>query len=172
MKNLFLVTSIIFAIGTTNSFGQFGGLLKKAKEKVSQSTPTNGDLIQPDACISNVKSRCETIINVYYKNFKNDPNFIKSEGNIWFARKDFEVARWVYSCGTEGFQSGGRICDQMAKVDPRYVELKEMYKDAETKVIEMEKAKGLVFESCKDNEVLFKVIKTGKVLSANESNKM
>ena len=47
-----------------------------------------------------------------------------------------------------------------------------MYQDAEAKVIEMEKAKGLVFDSCKDNNVLFKVIKTGKVLSANESNKM
>ena len=170
MKNLFLV--LFFTICSSNTFAQFGGLLNKAKEKVSQSSPKNGDLIQPDACISNVKSRCETIINVYYKNFKNDPTFIKKEGNIWFARKDFEVARWVYSCGTDGYQSGGRICDQMAKVDSRYIDLKEMYQDAEAKVIEMEKAKGLVFDSCKDNNVLFKVIKTGKVLSANESNKM
>ena len=176
MKNHTLFILLLFAITTSNSFAQFGGLLNKVKEKaketVSPSTPKNGDLIQPDACISNVKSRIETIVNVYYANFKNDPNFVKKEGSIWFARKDFEVARWVYSCGTEGFQSGGQICESMAKSDSRYVDLKEIYNDAEAKVVEMEKAKGLVFDSCSDNNVLFKVIKTGKILTANESNKM
>jgi hypothetical protein len=171
MKNLFLV--VIFTICTSNSFAQFGGLLNKAKEKISQSTPKSGDLIQPDACINNVKSRAGSIVADYYVKFQENPKaYLAKSGSLWFPRKDFEAARYYYTCGKEGYQSGGRACEELAKVDPRYVELKPLMLDAEQKMLEMEKAGGYEFVSCIENIVLFKDLKTGRVLSSSESNKI
>jgi hypothetical protein len=175
MKKLIAIIAIV-ACGS-ETYGQLGGLMKKAKDKASETVNTNsagsGTFIQPDACINNVKSRCETIIKVYYPAFKNDPESLQKEGKLWFARKDFEAARWVYSCGKEGYATGGRICEVPAKVDPKYVELKSMMDDAETKVKEMEAAKGYEFVKCLDNNtIIFKNLKTGKELTSNESNKI
>jgi hypothetical protein len=177
MKHLRIAIITIASISFSSAYGQLGGLLKKASDKVTETKNTNsvggGTYIQPDACISNVKSRCETIINNYHPKFKNNPESINSEGTLWFARKDFEVARWVYSCGKEGYATGGRICEVQAKVDTKYIELKSMMEDAEAKVKEMEKAKGYEFVKCLDNNtIIFKDLKTGKELSANESNKI
>ncbi len=176
MKHLSIAIALMATTSFSSAYGQLGGLLKKAKDKATETTNANsvggGTYIQPDACISNVKSRCETIINIYYKDFKNDPASLQKEGALWFARKDFEAARWVYSCGKEGYSTGGRICEVPAKVDPKYISLKSMMEDAEAKVKEMEKAKGYEFVSCKDNNVIFKDLNTGKELTPNESNKI
>jgi hypothetical protein len=178
MKNLFLSTVVFFALSTTSSYAQFGGLLKKAEEKlkgevkskIATSTPDANDLVQPDACISNVKSRAGSIIDHYYAKYKADKDYLFKDGTLWFARKDYEAARYYYTCGKEGYQSGGRVCEELAKVDSRYVELKPLMEEAEKKMLEMEKAKGYEFVSCIENNVLFKEIKTGKVLSSSQSN--
>jgi hypothetical protein len=181
MKNLFLSVIILFTLSTTSSHAQFGDLLKKTeqkikgevKSKVDTSTPDANDLIQPDACINNVKSRAGSIVSDYYVRFQENPKeYLAKSGSLWFPRKDFEAARYYYTCGKEGYQSGGRACEELAKVDSRYVELKPLMLDAEKKMLEMEKAGGYEFVSCIENVVLFKEIKTGKLLSSSESNKI
>jgi hypothetical protein len=180
-KNLVKMILLVFVLGTTSSHAQFGDLLKKAeqkikgevKNKVDTSTPNENDLIQPDACINNVKSRAGSIVADYYVKFKENPKaYLAKSGALWFPRKDFEAARYYYTCGKEGYQSGGRACEELAKVDPRYVELKSLMLDAEQKMLEIEKVAGYEFVSCIENVVLFKEVKTGRVLSSHESNKI
>jgi hypothetical protein len=176
MKKAIILTIILLGSVSFGAKAQLGGVLKKAKEKAASSSsapaPSAGDLIQPDACIENVKSRLETIINVYYKDFKNSPGYIKKDGSMWFARKDFEAARFYYTGGKEGFTAGGRQCDMgSATADQRYKDLKPLMEEAETKLKEMETAKGIEFVGVKpDNNVIFKNIKTGKEYTAGESN--
>jgi hypothetical protein len=182
MKNLFLSTVILFALSTTSSYAQFGDLLKKAeqkikgevKNKVATSTPDANDLVQPDACITNVQGRTGGIINQYYVEYKEDKNYIQKTGKLWFIRKDMEVARFYYTAGEEGCSGGGRACEKLAKVDPRYVELKPLMEDAEKKTIEMEKAKGYEFVKldCTTNTIQYKDLKTGKILTPSESGRL
>ncbi len=181
-KNLVAMMLFIFVLGTTSSHAQFGDLLKKAeqkikgevKNKVATSTPDANDLVQPDACINNVRGRTGSIINDYYIEFKQDKFYIQKTGKLWFIRKDMEAARFYYTCGEEGCPGGGRICEKLAKVDSRYVELKPLMEEAEKKTLEMEKAKGYEFVKldCETNTIQYKDLKTGKVLSTLESGRL
>jgi hypothetical protein len=171
MKKTILLAAFMCCFGVAHA--QLGGILKKAKDKATPAAPSKGDFIQPDACIENVKSRVETIINTYYVEFKNNPDaYIKKDGGMWFARKDFEAARFYFTGGKEGFTAGGRQCDMgAATTDPRYQDLKPLMADAETKLKEMEAAKGIEFVSVKpENNVIFKNVKTGKEYTAGECN--
>jgi hypothetical protein len=177
MKHLSMAIAVMTTISFSNAYGQLGGLLKKAKEKANETVNSNSTgsstiTTQPDACISNVKGRCETIVNIYYKNFKKDPSSLEKEATLWFARNDYESARYYYTGGKEGYQNMGRICEVSGSADPRYIELKAIMKDAEEKLLELEKAKGYEFMHCKDNNIVFKDLKTGKELTPHESNKI
>ncbi len=182
MKKFILAAALsVAAFSTANA--QLGNMLKKAKDQatgavsskassVSSGSPSP-DMIQPDACISNVKGICDIIVGTYYKEYSGNPQaFLKKDGGIWFARKDLEVARFYYTGGKEGFRSMGRQCDMgLATTDPRYKELKAPLELAEAKVLEMEKAKGLVFVGIQgENNVIFKNAKTGKEYTSGESN--
>lgn len=175
MKKVFLFAVLICSFTTAQA--QLGGVLKKAaKDKVANTpAPSKIDLLQPDACIENVKGRLETIVNTYYVEFKNNPEgYIQKNGGMWFARKDYEVARFYYSGGKEGYRSAGRQCELGSNTaDPRYQELKPLLEDAEAKLKEMEAAKGIEFAGVREEyTIIFKNVKTGKEYTANESNKL
>ena len=128
---------------------------------------------QPDACISNVTSRLGSITNTYYPEFAaNKEAYLAKDGGIWFARKDFESARFTYSGGKEGYHSGGRQCELgESESDPRYVALKPLFAEAEKLLLEMEAAKNLTFVGNGDGyNVTFKDSKTGKEYTSSESN--
>lgn len=160
------------------SFAQLGGMLKKAKDKAAsqaQSSSFDGTAIQPDACISNVEGRLKSINETYYPKFQKDPKgYLSDPSALWFARKDFEAARYFYTGGKEGYgRPGAKVCETgPATLDPRYKDLKPKVEAAEAKVKEMEKAKGYEFVGVKDNNILYKEIKTGKELSADESGNL
>jgi hypothetical protein len=160
------------------SYAQLGGALKKAKEKAASQTSTgslDGKTIQPDACISNVEGRLKSINDSYYPKFQKDANgYLNSPSALWFARKDFEAARYYYTGGKEGYGRPGAVaCDQgPATLDPRYKALKSKMDEAEAKVKEMEKKKGYEFVAVRDNNIIYKDLKTGKELSADESGNL
>lgn len=178
MKNLVFVLALAFSFTAIQSHAQLGGALKKAKEKASGATGTatgtgtfDGTTVQPDACISNVEGRLKSINETYYPKFKADQKgYLASPSALWFARKDMEGAYYYYTGGTRGYKTGGRLCETgPAVADPRYVALKKKIEEAEAKVLEMEKAKGYEFVGVRDgNTIIFKDIKTGKELSADE----
>lgn len=162
---------------TTQSHAQLGNALKKAKDKAS-STPTtgggtfDGTTIQPDACISNVEGRLKSINESYYPKFKADAKgYLASPSVLWFARKDMEGAYYYFTGGARGYKTGGRLCETGPEVaDPRYVALKKKIDEAEAKVLEMEKAKGYEFVEVREgNTIVYKDIKTGKELSADDA---
>lgn len=183
MKKLLLSAVLACSFGAAHA--QFGDLLKKAKDQANGAlgskaggatagaTPSAGDLIQPDACISNVQGICDIIVGTYYREYSGNPKaYLQKDGGLWFARKDFEVARFYYTGGQQGYKSMGRQCDQgPATADPRYKELKAKLDAAEARVLEMEKAKGIAFVEVRgENNVIFKNTKTGKEYSAGECN--
>ncbi|MDJ1471083.1 hypothetical protein [Xanthocytophaga flava] len=168
-----VVIAIVSLFACTHSFAQLGGALKKAKDKAtSEATSIDGKGVQPDACISNVEGRLKSVNETYYPKFQKDAKgYLGSPSALWFARKDFEAARYFYTGGKQGYGRPGAVtCDQgPATIDPRYKALKDKMDAAEAKVKEMEKAKGYEFIGVKDNNILYKDIKTGKELSADES---
>jgi hypothetical protein len=177
MKRLFYVFLCAFALISMNSNAQFGAL-KKAKEATSTSKSSDpyaeSKSIQPDAAIQNVDRNLKSITDTYYANYKSKGiSYLNNDGQLWFIRKSMEVARYYYSGGKEGYHGGGLVCDLgPAQSDPRYVELGPKMEDALKKVKEMETAKGYEFVECKDNNIIFKEIKTGKVLSADDSSRI
>jgi hypothetical protein len=176
MKHVFYLSLCAFFFISVNSNAQLGGALKKAKEAAgsssSSSSSFDGKGIQPDAAISNVERNLKSITDTYYANYKSKGiSYLNSDGQLWFIRKQMEVSRYYYSGGKLGYHGGGLVCDLgPAQADPRYVALGPKMDDAEAKVKEMETAKGYEFVECKDNNIIFKEIKTGKVFSADESS--
>ncbi|MGC4000853.1 MAG: hypothetical protein QM767_26730 [Anaeromyxobacter sp.] len=156
---------------------QLGGL-GKLKDKLpaaggDKAAFADSKSIQPDACISNVEGRVRSIVETYYPNFKSKGVSYLGDGQLWFIRKDFEAAMSFYTSGARGYHARGITCDVgPAQANPRYVALKAKLDDAEAKVKEMEAAKGYAFVSCEDDTILFKELKTGKALSADESSKV
>lgn len=169
-----LVVALIFA--ASPMYAQLGGKIKQVKEKTESakgSSPIgDGKGIQPDAAISNVERNLKSITESYYASYQEKGiDYLNNDGQLWFIRKSLEVARYYYSCGKEGYHGGGVVCNAgPAQLDPRYVALKDKFAEAEAKVLEMEKAKGYEFVECKDNNIIFKETKTGKVLSADDSS--
>ena len=77
-------------------------------------------------CKKNFSARLKPIEDNYY------PKVMKGEPKkLWFARKDFEVARWILTGGKEGFASGGGVCTTKDKVHPEYKNLQEEFKKVE-----------------------------------------
>lgn len=178
-KASFLI--VLFALFfSTYSYAQLGDMLNKAKDKAkgkasgSSSFVPDSKLIQPDAAISNVERNLKSINDSYYAEYKSKGvSYLNSNGQLWFARKVMEVARYYYSGGKKGYHGGGLVCDLgPAQSDPRYVALSPKMDEAEKKVKEMEAAKGFEFVECKDNNIIFKEVKTGKILSADESSRI
>ena len=176
MKKMFFFAAI-FCIAYTAE-AQIGNPLNKLK-KNAPATPSSsavqGAVTQPDACIKSVRGRWEAVINVYYKEFKENPDaYIKKSGAMWFPRKDFEVGRYYYTGGKEGFQAVGGLCQMGGPTaDPRYKELKALFEEAEAKLKEMETAKGIEFVEIRPtNSVIYKDIKTGKEYPINQSDKL
>lgn len=175
MKHVFYVLLSGFLLISINSNAQLGGALKKAKDAAgssSSSSSFDGKGVQPDAAIQNVERNLKSITDTYYANYKSKGiSYLNSDGQLWFIRKQMEVSRYYYSGGKLGYKGGGLVCEiGPAQADPRYVALGPKMDDAEAKVNEMEKAKGYEFVECKDNNIIFKEIKTGKVFSADESS--
>lgn len=161
---------------TVSVHAQLGGALKKAKEATGTTKSSDpfadSKSIQPDAAIQNVDRNLKSITDSYYANFKSKGiSYLNNDGQLWFIRKSMEVSRYYYSGGKLGYHGGGLVCDLgPAQADPRYIALGPKMEDAEKKVKEMEQAKGYEFVECKDNNIIFKDIKTGKVFSADESS--
>lgn len=164
----------VLSLVAVESYGQLGGVLKKVKDKAPEAPGTGtfdkGAITQPDACISNVEGRLKSINESYYPKFQSDAkSYLSSPSALWFPRKDFEAARYYFTGGQQGYGAGGRQCETgAATADPRYQELKKKMEEAETKVKEMEKAKGYEFVAVRDNNIIFKDVKTGKELSADD----
>ena len=176
MKLLAYLFAAAFCLLSVNCNAQFGGALNKAKNQVSGSSDPYAESksIQPDAAIENVERNLKSITETYYANYQSKGiDYLNGNGQLWFIRKSMEVSRYYYSGGKQGYKGGGRICDLgPAQSDPRYVALKSKMEDAEKKVVEMEKAKGYQFVECKDNNIIFKDLKTGKILSADDSSRI
>lgn len=170
MRHHIFILSLAFSLATIQTNAQLGGALKKAKEKSGSGT-FDATTVQPDACISNVEGRLKSVNQVYYPKFQKDAKaYLSSPSALWFARKDMEGAYYYFTGGKRGYKTGGRLCETGPETaDPRYIALKKQIDEAEAKVIEMEKAKGYEFVGVReDNTIIFKDIKTGKELSADE----
>lgn len=172
-KAYLMVLACSFLIGPM--YAQLGGALKNAKGKVESTTGTevpDASVTQPDAAIFNVENNLKSITETYYANYKSKGvDYLNNDGQLWFIRKSLEAARHYYTCGKEGYHGKGVVCQAgPAQLDPRYVALEDKFADAEAKVKEMEAAKGYEFVECKDNNIIFKESKTGKVLSADDSS--
>ncbi|MFT3738664.1 MAG: hypothetical protein QM786_07880 [Breznakibacter sp.] len=170
----FIVMTLMVAFGAN---AQLGGALNKMKDKASGSgggTSFDGSKVQPDAAIQNVERNLKSITESYYADYQSKGiGYLNGDGQLWFIRKTMEASRHYYSGGKLGYHSAGLVCELgAAQQDPRYVALAPKFKDAEEKVKEMEKAKGYEFVECADNNIIFREIKTGRVLSADESSKI
>jgi len=177
MKTNLLTLLAMMLLVTLSANAQLGGALNKMKDKATGSNTSSsfdGSKIQPDAAIQNVERNLKSITETYYANYQSKGiDYLNSDGQLWFIRKSMEVSRYYYSGGKMGYHGGGLVCDLgQAQLDPRYVALAPKMEDAEKKVKEMEKAKGYEFVECTDNNIIFKEIKTGRVLSADESSKI
>ncbi|NTW21661.1 MAG: hypothetical protein HGA42_19770 [Nostocales cyanobacterium W4_Combined_metabat2_030] len=176
MKTNFLTLLAIMMLVTFSANAQLGGALNKMKDKAtgSSSSSFDGSKVQPDAAIQNVERNLKSITESYYADYQSKGmSFLNNDAQLWFIRKVMEVSRYYYSGGKMGYHGGGLVCELgAAQQDPRYVALAPKFKDAEEKVKEMEKAKGYEFVECTDNNIIFKEIKTGRVLSADESSKI
>jgi hypothetical protein len=176
MKKHFLLIICLSGLIGLECSAQLGNALKKAKEATGTSKSSDpyaeSKAIQPDAAIQNVERNLKSITDTYYANYKSKGiSYLNSDGQLWFIRKQMEVSRYYYSGGKLGYHGGGLVCDLgPAQTDPRYVALGPKMDDAEAKVKEMETAKGYEFVECKDNNIIFKEIKTGKVFTADESS--
>ncbi|PZR28432.1 MAG: hypothetical protein DI538_24840 [Azospira oryzae] len=170
MKHFVFILSLALSLTSIQSHAQLGGVLKKAKEKSGTGT-FDGTTVQPDACISNVEGRLKSVNEVYYPKFQADAKgYLASPSALWFARKDMEGAYYYFTGGKRGYKTGGRLCETGPEAaDPRYIALKKKMEEAEAKVMEMERTKGYEFVEVRDsNTIIFKDIKTGKELSADE----
>jgi hypothetical protein len=177
MKTNYFTLLAMMLLVTLSANAQLGGALNKMKDKATgsnNSSSFDGSKIQPDAAIQNVERNLKSITETYYANYQSKGiDYLNSDGQLWFIRKSMEVSRYYYSGGKLGYHGGGLVCDLgPAQLDPRYVALAPKMEDAEKKVKEMEKAKGYEFVECTDNNIIFKEIKTGIVLSADESSKI
>lgn len=176
MKSKIYLLVLLSICLTFSVQAQLSGALKKVKE--SSTTSTSSDPyaeskgIQPDAAIQNVERNLKSITETYYANYQSKGiSYLNNDGQLWFIRKSMEVSRYYYSGGKAGYHGGGLVCDLgPAQADPRYVALGPKMEEAEAKVKEMENAKGYEFVECKDNNIIFKEIKTGKIFSADESS--
>ena len=177
MKKYFFAFGVMMLMVAFSANAQIGGALNKMKDKTagsSSSTSFDGSKVQPDAAIQNVERNLKSITDTYYANYQSKGgDYLNSDGQLWFIRKSMEVSRYYYSGGKMGYRGGGLVCELgAAQQDPRYIALAPKFKEAEEKVKEMEKAKGYEFVECVDNNIIFKEIKTGRVLSADESSKI
>ena len=123
--------------------------------------------------LKNAHKRLEVIQNNYYPKFERDAqHFLSREGALWFVRKDLEAARYYYSGGREGYPMSDRVEDtfKLHLIDPRFRELKDLLSETECKVAEMEAAKGYEFVSVDNNNIIFRDVATGTVLSPADSS--
>lgn len=123
--------------------------------------------------LENAQKRLKTINDVHYPQFRRDgSHYLSRDGALWFVRKDLESARYYYTGGREGYAVSDRVQDtlKLYLVDPRFKMLKEELDTTEAKVKEMEKVKGYEFDRIEANNIIYKELKTGKMLSSHESN--
>ncbi|MDJ1505296.1 hypothetical protein [Xanthocytophaga agilis] len=124
--------------------------------------------------LENAEKRLKTIEGTYYVRFQKDSSFLTQTGAVWFARKDIESARYYATGGREGYAVSDRVQDDagLNRFDPRVKKLLQEITDVESKVKEMEKAKGYEFVAVRDNNIIYKDTETGKELSAKESSQI
>lgn len=123
--------------------------------------------------LKNAHKRLEVIQKNYYPKFERDPqHFLSREGALWFVRKDLEAARYYYSGGREGYPMSDRVEDtfKLHLIDPRFKELKDLLLETERKVVQMEAVKGYQFVSIHNNNIIFRDVATGTVLSPADSS--
>jgi hypothetical protein len=102
-----------------------------------------------ESCLRNVVVE-ETIINTIYTTYtsKGVDALAPADGEkgVWWSRWSLEIVRWVVSGGENGNSSPNTTpCNAEAKETDEWKTLNETFLVLETKVIEMETAKGLTF---------------------------
>ena len=141
----------------------FQALLRSSKREINNL----------EVNLKNAHKRLEVIQKNYYPKFEKDPrHFLSREGALWFVRKDLEAARYYYSGGQEGYPMSDRVEDtfKLHLIDPRFRELNDLLLEIERKVAEMEAVKGYQFVSVDNNNIIFRDVATGRVLSPKDSS--
>jgi hypothetical protein len=123
--------------------------------------------------LKNAHKRLDTIRQTYYPQYQKDKHhYLSRNGALWLVRKDLEAARYYYTGGREGYATSDRVQDMLKLylVDPRFKELKEVLDETERQVQEMEQAKGYQFITVEANNIIYRELSTGKVLTPADSN--
>lgn len=144
------------------------------QEFMGQSTDKSVENTSLEINLDNAYKRLRSINENIYPEYLKDPQaFLRKTGALWFVRKDLEAARFYMTGGTEGYGDPSRISGNgFAVADPRFWELKAFLAATETKVREMEAAKGYKFAGVNDNNILFKKVDTNELLSAEEASEI
>lgn len=141
---------------------------RRLGEKLDESV--NSAKINAENGLKRLKSVNE---NNYPEFQKNPEEYLRKEGILWFVRKELEAARYYYSGGKEGYAVSERVqSNRAALATPPFLLLKSEIEKTEIRVREMEGAKGYEFVRCENNNIIFRAIKTGRELSADESNEI
>lgn len=102
-----------------------------------------------EACLRNITPEV-TIINMVYDTYTargiDAVSTAKDGKGVWWSRWSLEILRWVVSGGENGnIAPNTTPCNAEARTTDQWKALNEQFLDLETKVIEMETAKGLEF---------------------------
>jgi hypothetical protein len=136
-------------------------------------------------CLSNVVVQ-ETIINTIYATYSRKGieaiSPASGEQGVWWSRWSLEIARWIISGGENGNTAPNSVpCNAEAKETDLWQAANTKFLELETKVIEMETAKGLTFMGLQNDKgdivtngtgrTVYKDIASGQVYSWQASQK-
>jgi Flp pilus assembly pilin Flp len=100
-------------------------------------------------CLRNIAPEVTIINNIYDTYTARGIEAVVPQGDqkgVWWSRWSLEILRWVVSGGENGnIAPNTTPCDADAQGTDQWKALNEQFTDLESKVIEMETAKGLEF---------------------------
>jgi hypothetical protein len=109
-----------------------------------------------EACLRNIAPEVTIIDNIYTTYTTKGIEAIIPEGDqkgVWWSRWSLEILRWVVSGGENGNSAPNTTpCNAEAKNTDQWRALNEQFTNLETKVIEMETARGLKFMGLQNNK--------------------
>jgi hypothetical protein len=133
-----------------------------------------------EACQRNLSPEIYMINSIY--DLYNNEGIESVEGTegVWWARWSLEKLRWAISGGEGGNTSSGTtMCNKKAKETDEWKVLNEQLTELETKVVEVETAKGIEFVGLQNDDgetmtdgsgrTVYKDTQSGEVYSAGDS---